>query len=418
MVTIGLLARVIAPGFPTHVMQHRGEFMNHTLPNQINGSPHGMRRSLWWLAPTLLFLALVGSCKRAGTGYLVSRETTFPLKDLMILRKRDGIFVGTPNNLSWRKLPFGSDWALSSDHRYLAAGIDVLDTQTGTWAEIPVEVPEGATNIILRWAPHKPVLALAFEPPYAMFTIPPKDRSKYGSPLFLWDMAEKKLTRYDEIRVDENLWWLKEGEQIVYTQGAARSNPNHEAFDYSGYVFTFRTKAETRRDRPLAKGEWKVPDGIFAEGVLDKINFDLHGGLSDGLGHYWMSDSSCENPRTGDTVKTFDRPTRLEIKRKGDSSWSKVADLPCGFFHVSFGLDLTWKPRWLSDDRDVVMHGDSDKLLAVDVVRGSVDELARDVIEFDLIDPDLYEMRRDRMLREFAPDGKIDMELFNGVEVP
>jgi hypothetical protein len=131
-----------------------------------------------------------------------------------------------------------------------------------------------------------------------------------------------------------------------------------------------------------------------------------------------MSDSSCENPRTGDTVKTFDRPTRLEIKRKGDSSWSKVADLPCGFFHVSFGLDLTWKPRWLSDDRDVVMHGDSDKLLAVDVVRGSVDELARDVIEFDLIDPDLYEMRRDRMLREFAPDGKIDMELFNGVEVP
>jgi hypothetical protein len=335
----------------------------------------------------------------------------------MISRRLDGVFVGTPDKLFWRKLRFGTDWALSSDHRYLAAGIDVLDTQTGTWIEIPVEVPEGATSIILRWAPGKPVLALAFDP-YTMFTTPPKDRSKYGSPLFLWDMAEKKLTRYEEVRVDEYLWWLKDGEQIVYTQGAACSNNNHEAFDYSGYVFDFRTKAVTRRDRPLAKGEWKVPDGIFPEGVLDKVHFDLHGGLSDGIGHHWMSDSSCENPRTGDAVKTLDRPARLEIKRKGDTSWSKVTDLPCGFFHISFGLDLTWKPRWLSDDRHVVLGGDGEKFQIADVVDGSVSELAGDVIQFGLIDPDLFEMRRDRMLRELSPNGKIDMELFNGIKVP
>jgi hypothetical protein len=385
--------------------------MNKAMSDLAKICPYGWRLALG-LVPILVLLMFLGSCKRVGTTPSAEGGITLPLRDVMMLIRQGGVYVGTPNNLSWRKLRFGKDWALSSDHKYLAAGIDVLDMKTGTWSEIPVEVPEGVDNVILRWAPDKPVLALAFRSSYAMFTVPAKDRSQYGSSVFVWDMGEKKITRYDDARVDEDFRWLKDGEKIVYTQGAARSKNDHAAFDYSGYVFDFRTKATTRRDHPLEAGEWNIPDDVFPDGVLDKVYFDLHGGIADGLGLGWMSDSSCENPRTGDIVKTLDRPARLAIQKKGQASLSTVTDLPCGGFHVSFGYELNWKPRWLSDDQRVVMCGDANKLLIAEVVRGSVDELAGDVVEFCLIDPDLYEMRRDRMLRRLAPNGKINMDVF------
>jgi hypothetical protein len=322
--------------------------------------------------------------------------------------KTDVTYVGTPERSLWHQIAKGGTgwtrWALSEDHRYLAVGLDVLDRQTCTWQTIPIDMPSDAYRVAARWAPGKNVLGLSFsirDPSPQL-----ENAFGYGFPFYTWEPAGNKVTKYDSARIVGDFHWLTDGQRIIIHSRA----PNFDDVGISLRFCDLRTDNAERRGVLVLDVHYHV--GKEGNPVYAKdVHFDLSGYVEHDFNESVMCEHACENPRTGDVVETLADPDRVEIRRKGEDTGKEVARFKHPFVFAPYPYpEATWSPRWLSDDRHVILQGYDDRLTIVDTTTGKWRDIAKDVRSFSLLDPDLYEMRRHRFLerREWALEALFD----------